>query len=183
MKSDCLCVFVSEIVVELNIVLRDCWEWFVQFLVACYATLHPALSVSRLVGRSSFWQRPRRGRWPMHSQVWGIFSSFFYVPPSPQPPGPYLSFEAHIPASRPKSQSWGPNPSLKAQILAKMPKSKPGGPDPSLEAQISAWRLKSQPWGLNPIFEAQRLGFRPQGRDLVFRVRILASRLRFGPWG
>ena len=27
------------------------------------------------------------------------------TPPSPQPPGPYLSLEAHIPASRPKSQS------------------------------------------------------------------------------
>ena len=29
--------------------------------------------------------------------------------PLPQPPGPYLSLEAHIPASRPKSQSWGSN--------------------------------------------------------------------------
>ena len=32
------------------------------FLVACYATLHPAMSVGRW---SPFGQRPRRGRWPM----------------------------------------------------------------------------------------------------------------------
>ena len=31
--------------------------------------------------------------------IWGIFSSF-----SPQPPGPYFSLEAHIPALRPKFQ-------------------------------------------------------------------------------
>ena len=30
--------------------------------------------------------------------------------PFPQPSGPYLSLEPHIPASKPKSQSWGPNP-------------------------------------------------------------------------
>ena len=33
-----------------------------------------------------------------------------------KPPGPYLSLEAHIPASRPISQPQGPNPSLEAQI-------------------------------------------------------------------
>ena len=37
-------------------------------------------------------------------------------PPSPQPPGPYLSLEAHIPASRPKSQPWGPYLSHESQI-------------------------------------------------------------------
>ena len=40
--------------------------------------------------------------------TWGNFSSSFSsstAPPSPQPPGPFLSLEAHIPASRPKSQS------------------------------------------------------------------------------
>ena len=67
--------------------------------------------------KALFGQRPRRGRWPMLSHIWGIFSSFSYVPPSNP------SLKAQIPVSRPKSQSWGPNPSLKAQILASRPKS------------------------------------------------------------
>ena len=48
-------------------------------------------------------------------------SSSFPLYPSPQPPGPYLSLEAHIPASKPKFQSRGPNPTLKAQIPTPRP--------------------------------------------------------------
>ena len=39
---------------------------------------------------------------------------------------PYLSLEAQISISRPKSQPRGPNPSLKAQISALRPRSQPG---------------------------------------------------------
>ena len=71
------------------------------------------------VNTSFFGQRPQRGRWPMLSHIWGIFSSpfsfFFYVPRSNP------SLEAHIPVLRPKSQSWGPNPNLQAQIPTQGP--------------------------------------------------------------
>ena len=43
------------------------------------APLHPTMSVCRLVGWSVgplFGQRPWRGRWPMLSHIWGIFSFF-----------------------------------------------------------------------------------------------------------
>ena len=72
-----------------------------------------------------FGKRPRRGRWPMLSYIWGIFSFSFFsfsVPPNPnptlrpksQPQGPNPILEAQIPFLRPKSHLWGPNPSLKA---------------------------------------------------------------------
>ena len=86
------------------------WKWFP------HAILRTSLSSCIIVslGCLLFGQRPRRGRWPMLSHIWGIFSfsfSFFYVPP-PQ-----------IPVSRPKFQSRGPNPSLEAHIPASRPKS------------------------------------------------------------
>ena len=62
-----------------------------------------------------FGQQPQRGRWPMLSHTWGIFSSSsfsFFVPHPPQ-----------IPISRPKFQSQGQNPSPEAQIPALRPKS------------------------------------------------------------
>ena len=103
-------------VIELTTLLLDqvsvhfgAWCIFDLFSVKCFATLHPAMSVRRLVC-PLFGQRPRKGQWPMLSHR-GIFSFFMSVP-APQ-----------IPVSRPKFQSRGPNPSLEAQI--------PWGPNPS----------------------------------------------------
>ena len=79
-----------------------------------------------------FGQRPRRGRWPMLSHIGEI-----------SPSSPSTPFEAHILASRLKSQPWGPNLSLEAQILARMPKFWPGGPNLIFEVQIPALRPKS----------------------------------------
>jgi len=60
------------------------WRYYIVFLVVCYATLHPAMSVrwwvgwliSWLVGQSPYGQRPWGGWWPMLSHKWGIFSAF-----------------------------------------------------------------------------------------------------------
>ena len=52
--------------------------------------------------------------------------------PSPQPPGPFLSLEAHIPASRPISQPRGPNPNIEPKTRASKPKTHPQGPDSNL---------------------------------------------------
>ena len=60
-----------------------------------------------------FGQRPRRGRWPMLSHIWGIFSS--------SSSSSSFSFSFFVPPL--KSQSRGPNPSLEAQIPALRPKS------------------------------------------------------------
>ena len=54
-----------------------------------------------------FGQRPQRGRWPMLSHIWGVFS--LSSSPPPYPP-------SQIPVSRPLFQSRGLNPSLKAYI-------------------------------------------------------------------
>ena len=72
---------------------------------------------------SFFGQGPQRGRRPMLSHIWGIFSfstslsSLFILPPSNP------SLRAKIPVLRPKSQSQSLNPSLEAQILAWRPTS------------------------------------------------------------
>ena len=79
----------------------------------------------------------------MLSHIWGIFSfsfsSSFSVLPSPQPPGPFLSLEVHIPALRPKFHPQGPNPNPKAQI--------PLSRDLGLKTGIWASRLRYGPGG------------------------------------
>ena len=102
-----------------------------------------------------FGQRHRRGRWPMLSHIWGIFSFFFSL---------YFVDQLImrlIFGQRPQRGHW---PMLShiwgifsfffsssfAQILASRPKSQPKGTDPSLEAQISALKSKSQPRGRMP---------------------------------
>ena len=74
------------------------------FLVACYATLHPAISVRRLVG----WSVPFLG-----SGLEGADDLCFHICRNFS-----FSFLISPPISRPKFQFQGPNPSLKAQILA-----------------------------------------------------------------
>ena len=74
----------------------------------------PCLSRLGLKLRERAGQRPRRGRWPMLSHIWGIFSFSFSSSSVPPP---------QIPVSRPKFQSRGPNPSLEAHIPASRPKS------------------------------------------------------------
>ena len=100
-------------------------------------------------------QRPRRGRWPMLSHIWGVFSSFsFSFFSSSAPPLP--------PASRPISQPGGPYPSLEAQIPVLSPK--------SLETRIWALGLGFGPWGwdlgLKTGIWASRLGYGPPGWDM-----------------
>ena len=78
-------------------------------------TLHPAMSVSWLVGQSvGRLVDPLLGSGPE-----GVDDIRFHTcrdfSPSPSPP------------SSLKSQSWGPNPSLKAQILVWSPRSQPRG--------------------------------------------------------
>ena len=102
------------------------FSFFFFFLLTCYVTLQPAmsvhLSVCPLVGwfvGHLFGQRPQRGRWPMLSHR-GIFSSSsfsssFSVFPPPtfrpisQPWSPYTSLDAQIPILRSKSQPQGAN--------------------------------------------------------------------------
>ena len=71
-----------------------------------------------------FGQRPRRGRWPMLSHIWGIFLLLLLLlRPPPSDPNPSLkpnpSLEFQIPALRLKFLPWSQNPSLKAQIWGK----------------------------------------------------------------
>ena len=131
---------------------------FIFFLLTCYVTLQPAmsvhLSVCPLVGwfvGHLFGQRPQRGRWPMLSHR-GIFSSSFSF--SVPPP-----LQAHILALRPKSQSWGPNPNLKAQIPSY-------SQNPIFEAQIPA----SRDLGLKTGIWASRLGYGLRGWDMGLEV-------------
>ena len=84
-----------------------------------------------LLPLSFFGQGPQRGRRPMLSHIWGIFSFSFSSSSSVPPPL--------------KSQSRGPNSSLKAQIPVLRPKSQLQGQNPSLQAQILAWRPRFGP--------------------------------------
>ena len=80
------------------------------FLVAFYATLHPAMSVRQLVGRLvPFWAAAPKGWMTSAFTHMENFPFSFSVPPT------------QILVLRPKSQPQGPNPSLKAQILAWRP--------------------------------------------------------------
>ena len=67
-------------------------------------------SVGWLVGWSPFWAAAPKGSMTYAFTHMGNILLLLHLlllrtPPSPQPPGPYLSLEAHIPAWRPKSQS------------------------------------------------------------------------------
>ena len=84
-----------------------------------------------------FEQRPRSGWWSMLSHM----QKFLLLLPYQ---GPNSSIEAHIPASKLKSQPWGSNPSPEAQILASRLKSQPQSSNPKLKAQILASRPVSQ---------------------------------------
>ena len=77
--------------------------------------------------------------------TYGKFSSSpsSSYPLSPQPPSPYLSLKAHIPALLPKSQSSGPNSSLEARIPVLRLNSQRQCPYPNPKALIHAARLKS----------------------------------------
>ena len=54
---------------------------------------------------SPFWAAALKGPMTYAFTCGEISPSSSAYPRSPQPPGPYLSLKAHIPASRPKSQS------------------------------------------------------------------------------
>ena len=96
-------------------------------------------------------------------------------PPSHQPPGPLLSLKAHIPASKPKSQSWGPHLSrlrgpwrrdfgLEVGIWPSRLEFGPWGQDMILEAGIWAWRLgggTKQKKGKEKISLCESIGHRP----------------------
>ena len=92
-------------------------------IFSLFTTLHPAMSVGRSVGRFPFGQRSRRGRCPMLSHIWGIFSLFssfsFSAPPQIQVSRPksqffssYSFFFSVLPL---KSLSRGPNCSVEAR--------------------------------------------------------------------
>ena len=82
------------------------WRWTGTHcpLVACHATLHPAILVGWSVGLL-FGQRQKFLLHPLPTS--GLIS---------QPRGPYLSLEAQIPVLRLKFLSQGSNPSLEAKI-------------------------------------------------------------------
>ena len=101
------------------------------------------------VYRYAFWAAAPKGSMT-YAFTQGNFLLLLRTPPSPKPPGPYLSREAHIQASGPKSQSGGPNPNLKAQIP-------PYSQNPIFEAQI----LASRDLGLKTGIWASRLGYGP----------------------
>ena len=91
-------------------------------LVACYATLHPAMSVGQSV--------PFLGSGPegVDDLCFHTYGEFSPSPPSsPSPP--------QFPVSRPKFQSQGSNPGLETQIPASRPKSQPRGPNPNHETR------------------------------------------------
>ena len=120
------------------------------FLVACYATPHPAMSVRWLVGRSVGrlvnWLVPFLGSGPkgVDDLCFHTYGEFSPPPPSSSPssyPPSYPSLEAQISVSRPNSQSRGPNPSLMAQFLAWRLRFGPRGWDSGLETGIWASRL------------------------------------------
>ena len=107
-----------------------------QFLVACYVTLHSALSVCLSIhpsiGLSTFWAAAPKG--PMtYAFTQGKFLLLL------------LLLRLYPPPLETIFEDRGPNPCLEAQIPASRPKSQPRGPNPSLEAQIPALRPKSQP--------------------------------------
>ena len=117
-------------------------RWTILFLVfssmlcdsaSCYVcpSEHPFahVSVGHLV---PFWAVAPKGSMTYAFTHMGNFLLFSFVPPPPS--GLYLSLEAHIPVSRPKSQSRGSNPSFEAKIIASRPKSQPRGPNSSKEA-------------------------------------------------
>ena len=65
-------------------------------------------SVGPSIGRSPFWAAAPKGSMTYAFTHMGSFLLLLLLllrTPLPQSPGPYLSLEAHIPASRPKSQS------------------------------------------------------------------------------
>ena len=99
---------------------------FKELLDACNATLHPTVSVRRLVswsvsqsvGWSPFWAEALKGSMTYaftHMGNFFLLLLLLLLCPPPQ-----------IPVSRPKFQSQGQNPSPEAQIPALRPKSQPG---------------------------------------------------------
>ena len=124
------------------------------FLVTCYATLHPAMSVGRLVGRSvPFWAASPKGPMTYAFTHMGNFLLLLLLllllilllrpppltsKPPPQPP-------AQIPALGLISKPQGSIPSVMSPIPASNLQSQPPGSNLSLEAPIPASRLQSQP--------------------------------------